>query len=93
MIGGLGNDTLAGGTGADAVDYANAIGDITVNLTTGTATGDGTDTLNGILHVTGGPGNDAITGNAAANVLAGGPGNDTIIGGAGDDSLIGDFRG
>lgn len=42
-----------------------------------------------IETVTGGSGNDRLTGNAKANVLRGGAGNDTLIGGAGSDRLIG----
>jgi len=42
-----------------------------------------------IESVTGGAGNDRLTGNAAANLLSGGPGNDTLIGNDGDDRLEG----
>ena len=38
----------------------------------------------GVENVTGGTGNDTLTGDAAANVLAGGAGNDTYFVGAGD---------
>jgi Ca2+-binding RTX toxin-like protein len=40
-------------------------------------------------NVTGGDGNDAIAGNAAANVLDGGIGNDGLTGGDGADTLLG----
>jgi len=39
--------------------------------------------FDGVENVTGGDGNDTLTGNSAANVLIGGGGNDTIKGGAG----------
>lgn len=39
--------------------------------------------------VTGGNGNDNITGNAVANFLQGGPGNDHLVGGEGNDDLRG----
>ncbi len=42
-----------------------------------------------IENANGGSGNDAITGNVAANVLNGNGGNDTLTGDAGDDTLIG----
>jgi Ca2+-binding RTX toxin-like protein len=38
----------------------------------------------GVENVTGGAGNDTLTGDAAANILAGGVGNDTYFVGAGD---------
>jgi serralysin len=42
-----------------------------------------------IENAKGGVGNDAITGNAAANLLEGQAGNDTLDGGAGADTLVG----
>ena len=42
-----------------------------------------------IENAKGGGGNDAITGNAAANLLEGQAGNDTLDGGAGADTLVG----
>ena len=42
-----------------------------------------------IEHVTGGLGDDVITGSAAANTLLGGPGDDVLDGGAGADLLSG----
>ena len=89
LDGGGGNDALVGGTGVDTVQYGAAPGDVTVNLSAGTATGYGTDTLTGIQHVVAGVGNDSLTGNAAGNDLTGGAGNDTMNGGAGNDSLSG----
>ncbi len=46
-------------------------------------------TFESIENVTGGAGNDAITGDGAANRLEGGDGDDTLTGGAGADVLIG----
>ncbi|MBQ0819266.1 cadherin-like domain-containing protein, partial [Microvirga sp. HBU67558] len=100
--GGAGNDTIIGGSGLgddvydggadnDAVTYTSTSLGVTVNLDTGTATGEqiGTDTLTGIENVVGGTGGDAITGNGLANQLTGGDGNDTVTGGAGNDSVDG----
>ncbi|OOG68665.1 hypothetical protein B0E45_17580, partial [Sinorhizobium sp. A49] len=86
LSGGLGNDRLHGGTGdTDTASYAGANGAVTVNLTTGTATGaDGNDTLIDIENVTGSAFDDTITGNAGANTLTGGAGNDTYFVGTGD---------
>ena len=102
LNGGVGNDTLNGGAGNDTVSYANAapdgakgelvasgFGDVSVNLTTGTATGAmGTDTLANIENVTGGHGNDTLIGNAGRNALSGGAGNDLLQGAGGPDVLL-----
>jgi len=53
-----------------------------VDLTTHTASGFAS--VLGVENVTGGSGNDTLTGDAVANVLAGGAGNDTYFVGAGD---------
>jgi len=45
-------------------------------------------TLTGITLIDGGGGNDAITGNTAANVIMGGAGDDTLNGAEGDDSFL-----
>jgi Ca2+-binding RTX toxin-like protein len=47
----------------------------------------GTDVLINIQNATGGQGNDSITSDDNANVLAGGLGNDTINAGDGDDTI------
>jgi Ca2+-binding RTX toxin-like protein len=46
------------------------------------------DTLSGIENVTGTAFNDALLGNAGANVLEGGPGNDILRGGGGGDTFV-----
>ncbi|MBK6741692.1 MAG: type I secretion C-terminal target domain-containing protein [Hydrogenophilales bacterium] len=88
LVGGAGNDALNGGTGTDTISYA-AAGAVTVNLSTNSATGDGTDTLNSVENVIGSGAVDTITGDGVANVLSGGGGNDTITGGLGSDTLVG----
>lgn len=50
----------------------------------------GADTITGSG---GGAGNDQLTGNALANVLAGGPGDDVLSGGAGGDTYLFDADG
>ncbi len=79
-----------GGSGADddTLSYAAWTTEVALNLdTTQTATGIGS--LSDIEHLTGGTGNDTITGDSGDNVLIGGPGNDVINGKAGDDTLYG----
>jgi Ca2+-binding RTX toxin-like protein len=92
LEGGIGNDTLDGGDGDpfDYASYANAGSAVTVNLTTGTASGgDGHDTLVHILSVFGSAYDDVIIGNSASNTLWGDDGDDTISGGDGSDLLVG----
>ncbi|WP_380785607.1 VCBS domain-containing protein [Sphingomonas sp. R86521] len=78
-----GNDTLA----ADSSVTAN----LTIDMVAGTlrGVGIGNDTFSNIENVTGGSGNDVITGDNNANILNGGAGNDTLSGGGGNDTLNG----
>ena len=89
ITGDSGNNAIDGGSGIDTVSYADASGGVTVNVSTGTATGDGTDTLTGIENVTGSGYADTITGSSGVNTLVGGAGNDTLNGGNGLDNLTG----
>jgi Ca2+-binding RTX toxin-like protein len=89
----LTNDTLIGGAGNDTVSYA-LLADVNVNLLTGTAAKNGGtmfDTLSGFENVIGSPGNDTITGDNQANILAGGLGDDLIFAGGGNDTIIAGF--
>jgi Ca2+-binding RTX toxin-like protein len=87
---GEGNDIVVGGGGTtDLVGFFFSLNGVVVDLTLGTATGEGTDTLTGIAQVFGSEHDDAITGDANPNTLVGGPGNDTISGAVGDDTLDG----
>jgi len=85
-----GDDSIDGGGNFDFVWYFYATGPVTVDLTAGTATGEGTDTLTGIEDIHGGPFDDTITGNGDSNYIHGGEGNDTITGLDGDDYLYGE---
>jgi len=89
LIGGAGDDTLDGGAGLeDLADYSSSSADLDINLTTTTGTGEGTDTLIDIEYVTGGSGNDVITGNGSDNTLDGGAGNDTLVGVSGNNTFL-----
>jgi hypothetical protein len=77
---------LDGGAGINTLDYSQYVGDITVDLPLGVATGL-TGGISGIENVTGSQGNDLIVGDANANVLVGGTGRNVLIGGAGPDTL------
>ncbi len=93
VIASAGGDTLIGGSGTDLLSFANATNAVTVNLGTTAAQNTGTDfgtmTLSGFENVTGGGGNDILTGDANANTIDGGNGSDIIEGGAGADTLNG----
>lgn len=89
IVGGLGNDNLSGGDGYDVLDYSATTGGITVNLSTGTASGAaGTDTLSGFEELRGGTGNDTLTGDNQNNRIVGTAGIDTLNGLGGDDTLV-----
>ena len=55
LSGGDGDDRLDGGDGRDRVLYGSATAGVTVNLTAGSATGQGTDVLTSIENATGSP--------------------------------------
>lgn len=89
--GGAGADTLDGGNGVDTLHYGAVTADMTVLLWNNTVTGGaGTgDVISNFENVTGGSGNDSLSGNGLANNLQGNNGNDTLDGGAGADTLNG----
>lgn len=86
-LGGSVSGRISAGTGVNILNYAALSTPVTVNLTTGVATGTGG--ISGFQNVFGGLGNDSLTGNALANILVGNAGNDTLFGNAGRDILIG----
>ncbi|MGE0741153.1 MAG: peroxidase family protein [Hyphomonadaceae bacterium] len=71
----------------DLLDYTTTTANVTVNLTTGVASGFAS--ITSIERATGGSGNDSLTGTATANILTGGGGNDTLNGLDGNDTLEG----
>jgi Ca2+-binding RTX toxin-like protein len=89
LIGGSGNDLLDGGGGNDTVRFANATSGVTASLASGSAMGNGNDSLIGIENLEGSPFADMLTGDGGANRLDGAGGDDTLDGGGGDDTLIG----
>jgi Ca2+-binding RTX toxin-like protein len=84
--GSSGDDSLLG-DGDDIADFSTAAGPVTVDLGSGTATGDGNDVMAGVAGVIGSLGDDTILGRPAADVLSGDGGADVINGGAGNDVL------
>jgi hypothetical protein len=80
--------TIDGGAGINTLDYSHYTAGVTVNLTTGAATGVGGGVTH-IQNVTGTPANDSITGSGTANILRGNGGTDTLSdGGAGNATFI-----
>jgi Ca2+-binding RTX toxin-like protein len=68
LRGDAGDDYVDGGAGTDEVDYSRAeqidnaedVAGVTVDLTTGEASGEGADTLRGIENVNGSDGKDTL---------------------------------
>jgi Ca2+-binding RTX toxin-like protein len=91
--GGGGADFLDGGAGADLVQYSDATGALTIDLTTQTVAGTGVaagDTIAGFEHATGGAAADVIIGSqAVGNFFDGNGGNDSVYGLSGNDTLFG----
>jgi Ca2+-binding RTX toxin-like protein len=92
LAGNAGNDSLDGGAGTDWGDWQTGgiagVG-VQVNLSTGTASGEGNDVTTGLENVSGSSFADTLRGDAGANVINGRGGNDAIQGGGGDDVING----
>ena len=88
------DDKVSGGEGSDTVNYETAPRAVTVDLSQGTATGAGTDTLAGIENIDGSPHGDTLIGDSRANEITDGEGfvdaeaTDTLVGGDGNDRLL-----
>jgi Ca2+-binding RTX toxin-like protein len=84
-----GIDTYDGGAGNyDSVNFTGQPG-ATANLATGLYSFDANNygTMTNIEHLTGGAGNDVLTGNAGFNKIDGGAGSDILAGGLGNDQM------
>jgi Ca2+-binding RTX toxin-like protein len=86
LIGGAGADSLFGGDGNDTASYADRATGVTAALVGANPDG---DTYSSIVNLTGGGGDDVLTGDGQANTLDGGGGDDLLIGAAGADDLRG----
>jgi Ca2+-binding RTX toxin-like protein len=87
-----GDDTIIGfepeaGPSLDFTGYFDAPGPVTVDLTAGTATGHGTDTLVSIDAAEGSEFDDTLIGTSGSNFLTGLGGNDTIESGGNTGDL------
>jgi Ca2+-binding RTX toxin-like protein len=81
-----GDDILDGGDGLDAVAYTTSPGPVNASLASGTATGNGTDTIDGMEGIWGSPFDDVLTGDSARNLLLPNDGNDQVDGGGANDA-------
>jgi Ca2+-binding RTX toxin-like protein len=90
-----GADNLTGGAQTDTVTYATRTSSLTADADGAAGDDPDGDTIAvDVENLTGGSGNDKLTGNGSPNVLSGGSGNDTLEGGAstgadGADTFIG----
>ncbi|MFP5362620.1 MAG: beta strand repeat-containing protein, partial [Thermoleophilia bacterium] len=84
LQGGPGTDTLNGDGGADTASYAERVTDVAVSVT-----GGGEDALASVENLTGGGGDDTLTGDAGMNVLDGGAGDDLLVPGLGGGANTG----
>jgi Ca2+-binding RTX toxin-like protein len=92
LDGGLSGDQLVGGSGRDYADYSKRTVPIVASLDG--AMNDGQAGENDLVAsdvegISGGNGNDTLSGNDSANLLMGGGGNDYLVGFGGDDELWG----
>ncbi len=100
----VGRDTIVGGSGFDGVDYSHASASLNLRLDTGRVEKYqggllvGADTLSDIEAIfgtrnkdtiTGGAGNELLSGGAEDDCVDGAAGHDTLNGGGGRDSLSG----
>ncbi len=91
LLGGLGGDTLVGNGGVDSTSYADRSAAVTATIGGGPVSGvvgEG-DNLQSLENLTGGTGNDTLSGDGAANRLDGGAGDDQLFGNGGADDLVG----
>jgi Ca2+-binding RTX toxin-like protein len=86
LIGGAGADTLDGGDGADTASYEERATAVTASLA---GSNTDADIYTSISRLTGGSGDDALTGDALANTLDGAGGDDVLAGAGAADVLIG----
>ncbi|HEV2755054.1 MAG TPA: calcium-binding protein [Actinomycetota bacterium] len=88
LLGGAGDDTLAGGTGYDFAVYVDSASGVQVDLRAGSATGEGTDVLDGVEGAVGSAFADHLVGDVVGNLLGGGDGGDILEGKGGGDVLV-----
>lgn len=81
LVGGFGSDLIEASGGSTTLDYSGSSVPIRVDLRTGVAMGQGTDTLNGVESVWGSPFDDKLIGGKAASSFRAGEGDDLLVAG------------
>lgn len=89
LVGGTGDDSYEGGDGSDTLDFGRSRTGVDADLSAGTITGEGNDTVADVENILGSTRPDTLTGNDSINILSGRTNDDSINGGGGDDVLIG----
>jgi hypothetical protein len=87
-------DLIDGGGGVDALSYAGRTDPVSVDLERGSGGGiSEQDVIRNVEELTGGAGDDRLSGDDNANRIDGGPGRDVLSGSDGDDEFLrGDDR-
>lgn len=81
------NNIFDADAGEDWIDYSSLATGVNVNLSTNSATGDGSDELFNFENIFGTTSDDTLIGDANDNIITGSGGNDVIAGGAGTDTF------
>lgn len=89
VLAGEGNDVYDGKSGFDTLDFSDAKGGMTIDMSKGTAVGMGKDSFRGFEKVVGSSHDDEIKGDKRDSAIDGGDGDDTIRGMGGADILTG----
>ncbi|MEM7457842.1 MAG: CHRD domain-containing protein [Pseudomonadota bacterium] len=90
LLGGGGTDIIDGGAGSDTNSFADIAQDTTADIAAGTASyGMVNESFSNIENLTGGAGNDTLSGDGGANTLTGGAGDDVLAGRGGVDVIDG----
>jgi Ca2+-binding RTX toxin-like protein len=88
ISGGLGDDAVDGGDGSDIASFDHTSEGVVVDLSLGTAIGEGSDTLANLEGVIGSPFNDTLIGSDVDEILWAFGGNDIIDGAGGVDFTV-----
>jgi Ca2+-binding RTX toxin-like protein len=89
LEGSAGDDDFDGGEGLDVLEFTQSGSGITANLASGTATGQGTDTIVAVENLSGSIFDDDLFGDDGPNRILGSLGDDSMSGAGGDDEILG----